>query len=70
MKFLFCIFFIFYFCNVATAQYIQVDGNTYTPQQLIEDILINNDCIQNIVITNVVGGNFDDGDKSYGYFES
>ncbi len=52
------------------AQYINVDKDMYSPQELIEDILINSACIENIELTNVVGGNFSDGDKSYGYFEN
>lgn len=32
--------------------------------------MVNSGCIENIEVTNVVGGNFSDGDKSYGYFES
>ncbi|MVO10333.1 T9SS type B sorting domain-containing protein [Flavobacterium sp. TP390] len=49
------------------AQSISVDQNTYTPQQLVEDILINSGCAS---VTNVTvsGGNFPSGDKSYGYF--
>lgn len=50
------------------AQNIRVDTQTYTPQQLVENIMINSGCIDNVVVTNVVGGNFQDGDKSYGYF--
>lgn len=52
------------------AQNIRVDGTTYTPQQLVEDILINSTCIDNVSVTNVVGGNFGTSDKSYGYFEA
>lgn len=52
-----------------SSQNIRVDSQTYTPQQLIEDILINNSCISNVVVTNVVGGNFTN-DKSYGYFDA
>lgn len=52
-------------------QNIRVDANTYTPQQLVEDILINNStCIENIVVTNVIGGDFGAANKSYGYFEA
>lgn len=51
------------------SQNIQVDHTTYTPQQLIEDILINSDCISNVVVTNVIGGSFN-GDQSYGYFDA
>lgn len=52
------------------AQNIQVDSNSYTAQQLIEDILIDSDCITNVVVTNVVGGNFSDTDQSYGFFDA
>ncbi len=52
------------------SQNIQVNGQTYTPQQLVEDILIDSSCIDNVQVTNVVGGNFGSSDTSYGYFES
>ena len=52
------------------AQNISVDSQTYTPQQLIENILIDSDCISNITVTNVVGGDFSGTDQSYGYFEA
>ncbi len=51
------------------SQNIQVDSQTYSPQQLIEDILINSNCISNITVTNVVGGDFSNTDQSYGYFD-
>ncbi|MGB3608062.1 MAG: choice-of-anchor L domain-containing protein [Psychroserpens sp.] len=51
-------------------QNIAVDWQTFTPQQLIEDILIDSDCIDNIMVTNVVGGNFSTPDESYGYFDA
>ena len=51
------------------AQNIQVDSQTYTPQELIEDILINSNCIGNISVTNVVGGDFNNADYSYGHFD-
>ncbi|WP_246431465.1 choice-of-anchor L domain-containing protein [Winogradskyella flava] len=47
-----------------------VDSQTYTPQQLIEDILIDSDCITNVVVTNVVGGDFGGSDQSYGFFDA
>ena len=52
------------------SQNVQVDSQTYTPQQLIEDILIDSDCIDNIVVTNTVGGDFNNADQSYGYFNA
>ena len=51
-------------------QNILVDSQTYSPQQLIEDILINSNCIENVNVTNVVGGNFGGTDQSYGYFDA
>ena len=52
------------------AQNIQVDSQTFTPQQLIEDILIDSDCIENVVVTNVLGGDFNNTDQSYGAFNA
>tara|TARA_R110000823_G_scaffold79592_3_gene181548 strand:+ start:16319 stop:18649 length:2331 start_codon:yes stop_codon:yes gene_type:complete len=54
----------------APAQNIQVDPTTYTPQQLVEDILIDSGCISNVQITAATSGNFPDGDKSFGYFSA
>jgi gliding motility-associated-like protein len=51
-------------------QNVQTDATTYTPQQLIEDILIDSNCIENVVVTNVVGGDFNGTDQSYGYFDA
>jgi hypothetical protein len=57
--------FLIIFCSAITlAQNIQVDSQTYTPQQLIEDILINSNCIENVNVTNVVEGDFDVSDQS------
>ena len=52
------------------AQNIQVDSQSYTAQELIEDILIDSDCIANVSVTNVVGGDFGTSDLSYGYFDA
>lgn len=52
------------------AQNISVDSQTYTPQQLVENILIDSDCITNITVTNVVGGDFSGTDQSYGFFDA
>src|SRR5690554_5572318 len=52
------------------SQNITVDANSYTLQQLVEEILIDSGCISNVQVTNSVGGNFSDGDKSFGYFSS
>ncbi|HKK12615.1 MAG TPA: choice-of-anchor L domain-containing protein, partial [Flavobacteriaceae bacterium] len=63
-------FFCVLLSAIAFGQNIQVDSQTYTPQQLIEDILISSSCIENVNVTNVVGGNFGDTDQSYGYFDA
>lgn len=47
-----------------------VDKDAYSAQELIEDILINSGCIEDVEVTNVVSGNFANGDQSYGYFEN
>ncbi|MCF6295553.1 MAG: T9SS type B sorting domain-containing protein [Flavobacteriaceae bacterium] len=56
--------------NLGLSQNIQVDSQTYTPQQLIEDILIDSDCITNVLVTNVIGGDFNNTDQSYGFFDA
>jgi hypothetical protein len=56
--------------NLVFGQNIVVDAQTYSPQELIENILIDSDCITNINVVNFVGGNFSNGDSSFGYFES
>lgn len=61
---------IFFWPFLAQSQHITVNANLYTPQQLIEDVLIDSGCISNIQVTNSVSGNFVDGDKSFGYFSS
>ncbi|WP_418509387.1 choice-of-anchor L domain-containing protein [Corallibacter sp.] len=61
---------IFLLSAYTWSQNVQVDSQTYTPQQLIEDILIDSDCITNVAVTGVVGGNFNDTDQSYGYFDA
>lgn len=62
--------FMMLFSLLNYSQNITVDNQTYSAQELIEDILINSDCIQNVLVTNVVGGNFNDTDQSYGYFNA
>jgi gliding motility-associated-like protein len=55
---------------ISLSQNVQVDSQTYTAQELIEDILIDSGCIENVVVTNVVGGDFNNTDQSYGYFDA
>lgn len=62
-------FFIFLCCFTVPnilAQNIIVD-DTYTAQQLVENVLINSPCA-NVSNFMVSGGNFASGEKSFGYF--
>lgn len=61
---------IFFTGISVNAQNITVDSQTYTPQQLIEDVLIDSNCISNIQVTNTIGGNFEGTDQSYGFFDA
>jgi len=63
-------FFTLLYSSLLFSQNILVDSNTYTPQQLIEDILIDSDCISNVVVTNIIGGDFGGTDQSYGFFDA
>ena len=54
----------------ALSQNVQVSSSAYTPQELIENVLINSSCVDNLMVTNVVGGNFNSIEKSYGYFDA
>jgi len=65
----FFFFVIGLFCISVHGQYITVNNN-YTPQELIEDILINSGCIENVNVTNTVSGDFGGNDSSFGYFEN
>jgi gliding motility-associated-like protein len=69
MKIIFRLLFLA-ICYVSSSQNVTVDSQTYTPQQLIEDILIDSDCIANVSVTNVVGGDFSGTDQSYGVFNA
>lgn len=50
------------------AQYISVD-ETYTAQQLVENVLFSNACttVSNVTVS---GGNFGTGEQSFGYFNA
>lgn len=65
IKFL-IVLFITCFYNTMQAQYITVN-ESLTPQQLIEDVLINNPCATVTNVT-VIGANYSGGEKSYGSF--
>ena len=63
--------FIFLLSSITVfSQNVLVSSTTYTPQELIENVLINSSCVENLVVTNVVGGNFNSTEKSYGYFDA
>jgi len=55
---------------VCFSQNIQVDSQNYSSQELIEEILIDSNCIENIQVTNSIGGDFGVQDKSFGYFNA
>lgn len=69
MKYLIYIFYILFSINLF-AQNVQVNDQIFTPQQLIEDVLIDSNCITNVVVTNFIGGDFGGTDQSYGYFDA
>lgn len=56
--------------SLCFAQNITVDSQTLTPQELIEDVLIDSDCIENVVVTNAVSGDFGGTEFSYGTFDA
>ncbi|MBR9757154.1 MAG: T9SS type B sorting domain-containing protein [Algicola sp.] len=70
MKYWINLFLAFIFHGLVFGQHVQVDAQSYTPQELIENILIGSQCITNVNVTNVVGGNFNSSEKSYGYFHN
>ncbi|MFT4610975.1 MAG: gliding motility-associated-like protein [Glaciecola sp.] len=52
------------------SQNITVDSQTFSPQELIENILIDSNCIDNVSVTNFVGGDFGGQEQSFGYFDA
>jgi gliding motility-associated-like protein len=65
------LFYIFICCSLfsATAQSILVD-DSYTAQQLVENVLVNNSSCASISIPIATGDTFTPGKKSYGYFNN
>lgn len=63
--------YIFIFCSssIATAQSILVN-DSYTAQQLVENVLVNNSTCVSISNPIATGDTFTPGKKSYGYFNS
>ena len=71
MKWIKFIFFfnIFFGANTTIfAQYLTVN-DSYTAQQLVQDVLVNSPCA-NVSNFSVSGGNFASGEKSYGFFDA
>ena len=64
------IFILVFLCGFVSnyGQNITVDEG-FTPQYLINDVLINSSCA-NVLNISVSGGNFAGGDKSFGYFDA
>ncbi len=63
-------FFLTLWVSLGFSQNITVDSQTFSPQQLIEDILVDSNCISNVQVTNTVGGDFNGNDQSYGFFDA
>ncbi len=63
-------FFLVFSCSVAVSQNISVSDNTFSNQELIEDVLFGTNCVDNINFTSAISGNFSNGELSYGYFQS
>ena len=55
---------------LAFSQNISVDSQTFSPQELIENILIDSNCIDNVSVTNFVGGDFGGQEQSFGFFDA
>ncbi|GAA4270557.1 choice-of-anchor L domain-containing protein [Hyunsoonleella aestuarii] len=70
MKNFFTLIVLFFLEANLIGQNITVDSQLYTPQELIENILIDSNCITDVVVNNVVGGNFGGTELSYGYFDA
>lgn len=66
--FLYCV--LLCFSVKLYSQNISVNSNTFTDQELIEDVLFGTNCVEDINVTNTVSGNFNNGVSSYGYFEA
>ncbi|MBZ9652136.1 T9SS type B sorting domain-containing protein [Psychroflexus montanilacus] len=58
------------FSTNSFAQYVRTDPNTFSSQELIEDVLFSSNCVENVQILESISGNFNDGMLSFGFFES
>jgi len=60
---------IFLISYLSQSQNVSVDSQSYTPQELLEDVLLDSNCIPNSTFVQVIGGDFSGTDESYGYFD-
>lgn len=61
-------FLLINFCS--RSQNIIVNSDNFSGQELVEDILFGTNCVENIIVTNLVTGNFSNNELSYGYFNA
>ncbi|MDR5590371.1 choice-of-anchor L domain-containing protein [Christiangramia sp. SM2212] len=61
---------LFLFPFMAVGQSMAIDEDRYSPQELIEQLLVDSPCITNVKVTEAAGGNFTDNSKSFGYFNA
>ena len=61
---------VFFWNSILIGQNIVTDASMYTVQELVEDVLINSNCLGNVQVTSFGGPSFSGGDLSYGYFDS
>jgi gliding motility-associated-like protein len=67
------ILFLLFFLSanqISFSQNITVNSDLYSDQQLIEEVLIGTNCVDNVIVSNTVSGNFSNGELSYGYFNA
>ena len=60
---------ILFISLISHSQNVRVDSQSYTPQELLEDVLLDSNCVPNSTFIQVIGGNFNGDDQSYGYFD-
>lgn len=57
---------VFFWNSILIGQNIVTDASMYTVQELVEDVLINSNCLGNVQVTSFGGPSFSGGDLSYG----
>jgi gliding motility-associated-like protein len=56
--------------QLTLSQNITISPNSFSDQELVEDVLFGTNCVNNIFVTNTVSGNFSNSSISYGYFNA